>query len=90
VPTQIWFSKVSCSQDVHFSKVICNHGMAWLRLVGSLKLQVSFAKEPYQRDDILQKRPEILWSLLIVATPYGVEEIPSERGNQCRFLNVWG
>ena len=43
--------------------------MGWLRLVGSLKLQVSFAKEPYKRDDILQKRPIILRSLLIVATP---------------------
>ena len=42
----------------------------WLRLVGSLKLQVSFAKETYKRDDILQKRPMILRSLLIVATPY--------------------
>jgi len=31
--------------------------MGWLRLVGSLKLQVCFAKEPYKRDDILQKRP---------------------------------
>jgi len=31
--------------------------MGWLRLVGSLKSQVSFAKEPYIRDDILQKRP---------------------------------
>jgi len=41
-----------------------------LRLVGSLKLQVSFAKEPYERDDILQKRPMLLRSLLIVATPY--------------------
>ena len=30
----------------------------------------SFAKEPYQRDDILQKRTIILRSLLIVATPY--------------------
>jgi len=29
--------------------------MEWLRLVGSLKLQVSFAKEPYKRDHILQK-----------------------------------
>jgi len=28
-----------------------------------------FAKEPYKRDDILQKRPIILRSLLIVATP---------------------
>jgi len=44
--------------------------MGWLRLVGSLKLQVSFAKEPYKRDDILQKRSIILRRLLIVATPY--------------------
>ena len=27
-----------------------------LRLVGSIKLQVSFAKEPYKRDYFLQKR----------------------------------
>jgi len=33
--------------------------MEWLRSVGSLKLQVSFAKEPYKRDDILQNRPII-------------------------------
>ena len=33
--------------------------MGWLRLVGSIKLKVSFAKEPYKRDDILQKRPMI-------------------------------
>ena len=43
--------------------------MGWLRLVGSLKLQVSFAKEPCKREDILQKRTIILRSLLIVATP---------------------
>ena len=41
--------------------------MGWLRLVGSFKLQVSFAKEPYIRDEILQKRPIILRSLLIIA-----------------------
>ena len=52
--------------------------MGWLRLVGSLKLQVSFAKEPYKRDDILQKRPIILRSLLIVATPQNESLIPSE------------
>jgi len=28
--------------------------MGWLRLVGSLQLQVSFAKEPYTRDYMLQ------------------------------------
>jgi len=34
--------------------------MGWLRLVVYLKLQVSFAKEPYKRDYILQKRHIIL------------------------------
>jgi len=33
--------------------------MGWLRLVRSIKLQVSFAKEPYKRDNILPKRPII-------------------------------
>jgi len=42
--------------------------MGWLPLAGSLKLQVSFAKKPHKRDYILQKRPIILRSLLIVAT----------------------
>jgi len=44
--------------------------MGWRRLVGALKLLVSFAKEPCKRDYILQKRPMILRSILIVATPY--------------------
>ena len=44
------------------------YGQATIK--GSLKLLVSFAKGPYKRDDILQKRPIILRSLLIVATPY--------------------
>ena len=45
-----------------------------LRLVGSLKLYVSFAKEPYKRDDILAKKSITLRSLLIVATPYQEQE----------------
>jgi len=36
----------------------------------SSKLYVSFAKEPYKWDHILQKWPIILRSLLIVANPY--------------------
>jgi hypothetical protein len=44
--------------------------MGWLQLVGSLKLCVSFAKEPYKGDDILQTRRMILKSLRIVATLY--------------------
>jgi len=46
------------------------HLMGWLWLVGSIKLQVSFAKELYKRDNILQKRPMILLILLAVATPW--------------------
>jgi len=41
--------------------------MGWLSLVGSIKLYVAFAKEPYKRDDILLKRPIILSILLTVA-----------------------
>jgi len=47
---------------------MCVMGGLWL--VGSIKIQVSFAKEPHKRDDILQKRPTILSILLTVATPY--------------------
>jgi len=55
---------------LHLNWQIPFFDMGWLRLVGSLKFQVSFAKEPYKRDYTLQKRPIILRSLLIVATPY--------------------
>ena len=44
-------------------------GMGWLRLVGSLKLQVSFAEYCLFYRALLQKRPIFLRSLLIVATP---------------------
>ena len=53
------------------SVYICMYlGMGWLWLVGSTKLLVSLAKEPYKRDNILQKRPIISSILLTVATPY--------------------
>ena len=45
-------------------------GTGWLRLIGSFKSQVSFAKEPHKRDLYSPKKPMILRSLLIVATPY--------------------
>ena len=47
--------------------------MEWLRLVGSLKLQVSFAEYRLFYSALLQKRPIILRSLLIVATSYPVK-----------------
>jgi len=55
-----------------FLEAIVWIAMGWLRLVGSLKSWVSFAKEPCKTDDILQKRLIILRSLLFVATPYSV------------------
>ena len=51
---------------LHVSEVT----MGWLRLVGSLKLQVSFAEYSLFYRALLQKRPIVLRSLLIVATPY--------------------
>jgi len=58
--------------------------MGWLQLVGSLKLQVSFAKEPYKRADILQKTPIIWRSLLTVATPYYIWQ---PKHLEC--VNIW-
>ena len=46
--------------------------MGSLRLVGSLKLQVSFEEYRLFYRALLQKRPMILRSLLIEATPYHV------------------
>jgi len=46
-----------------------NAGMGWLRLIGSLKLQVSSEECRLFYRALLQKRPIILRSLLIVATP---------------------
>ena len=44
--------------------------MGWLRLVGPLKSQVSFAEYRLFYGALLQKRPVILRSLLIAANPY--------------------
>jgi len=49
---------------------LAHSDMGWLQWAGSLKSKVSFAKEPCKRDYILQKRPIIWRSLLVVATPY--------------------
>jgi len=65
------------------SLICCNilFGMGWLWLLGSIKSYVSFAKEPYKRDNILQKRPKIWSILLTVATPYICTHL---------FKNSWG
>jgi len=65
---------IFCKRDYDFRKSYNrSHPPATHRLCLTIsrlfKLYVSFAKEPHKRDDILQKRPVILRSLLVVATP---------------------
>jgi len=62
-PTWPWLSMGEIHEETTKTTIGC------LRLVSSLKLWVSFAKEHYKKDYILQERPVILRSLLIVATP---------------------
>ena len=74
VMSHAWMSHVTHKSVILHIKESCHAWMSrvmgWLRLVGSFKLYVSFAKEPYERDYFLQKKPMILRSLLTVATPY--------------------
>jgi len=65
----IWMIEFSWNCTSIYLCICISTAMGWLRFVGSLKWQVFFATEPYKRDYILQKRPLILRSLLIVATP---------------------
>ena len=53
---------------------IAHEYMGWLRLVESIKSQVSFAKKPYKGDNILPKRPIILPILLTAANPHKIRE----------------
>jgi len=57
----------------------------------SIKVQVSCAKEPYQRDNILQKRPKIWSILLTVATPYSYTSkyILHENTNKMNMQTKW-
>ena len=61
--------------------------MAWLWLVGSIKLLVSFAKEPYKKGAILQKRPIISSILLTAATPqwWALKACRLTWGGQAKF-----
>ena len=58
-----WLKLHSCV--LIYIRALVDVDMGWLRLVSPLKLEVSFVKEPYKRDDVLQKRPTIWRSLLI-------------------------
>jgi len=52
------------------TNIFLRRAMGWLQLVGSIKLQVSFAEYRLFYRALLQKRPLILSILLTVATPY--------------------
>jgi len=64
-------SKVSCTQNSSIcrSLYLSNTDLGWLRFVGSLKSWAFFAEYSIFCRAFLQKRPVILRSLLIVATP---------------------
>ena len=47
---------LGCNCTFYNLRVLGIPTVGWLRLIGSFKLQVSFAKEPCKRDYILQKR----------------------------------
>jgi len=55
----VWHDSLVCMTWLNLILLHDVAGTGWLRLVGSLKLSVSFAKEPCKRDYILQKRPII-------------------------------
>jgi len=64
---------------IHVHTILHSY-MGWLRLVGSLKIYVSFAEYRLFYKALLQKRPIIQRSLLIVATPYTVDKTKFKPG----------
>jgi len=66
------------SMDVTYAQCIMHvHCYGVATISSLLKFLVFFAKVPYKRDHILPKRPVILRSLIIVATPYNQCTSPS-------------
>jgi len=67
--TEVGSLHIKCSCCT-FSRITIAITVGWLRLIGSLQLWVSFVAYCLFYRALLQKRPLILRSLLIVATPY--------------------
>ena len=66
--TDLWLNRLTT--DLFWSLIITSIAVGgWLRWVGSIKLQVSFAEYSLFYRALLQKRPIVLWILLTVATP---------------------
>jgi len=68
-------SKVICIHSKKSLRIIHSYAAkGWLRLVGSMKLQVSFAEYSLFCRALLQKRPIVQSILLTEATPYYYEK----------------
>ena len=79
IMSHIWMSHVSHLND---SRLAYESIIEWLRLVGSLKVQVSLAEYRLFYRALLQKRPIISRSLLVLAAPYvldGMAHITNEQ-----------
>jgi len=74
-PMCAWFAS-----PPHSPAPYCNTlmSMGWLRLVGLIKWQVSFAKEPYKRDDI-RLVGLIKWQVSFAKEPYKRDDILQKR-----------
>jgi len=76
--SRMYFSVVSCILTYVYSHTLHSRVHTLYTLTPSQPTlwhsQVSFAKEPYKRDCILQKKPIVLRRLRIEATPQGVRK----------------
>jgi len=63
-------------KHIEFQCIVCVC-VGWLRLIGTLKSSDSFAEYSLFYRALLQKRPIILRSLLIVTTPYHLLSLSS-------------
>jgi len=67
--THMHLVQCNCLRHITIRKYSYTHSLYGVATISRLlNLYLSLVKEPYKRDDILQKRPVILSSLLIVAT----------------------
>jgi len=84
----VWYDEYICVMSTYLCFVICvfcNESicvMGWLRSVGSIKSQVSFAEYRLLCRALLQKRPIILSILLTKATPYVINHM-------CHVMNTF-
>ena len=85
VRSHVWMSHVTrVNESRHTCEWVVSQIDSCKGQCHSIILHVSFTKEPYNKDHILQKRPIILRSLLIVATPQ--LQMTGAEGHMCVSL----